>query len=107
ILFKEGPLTAEERSVMQNHPDMGVAMLTGIDYLEPAAAEVRYHHERWDGGGYPAGLRTEPIPLLARIFSVVDVWDALTHDRPYRPAWSEDNGFQHLRRGAGSMFDPP
>ncbi len=81
-------------------------MLSEIGYLAPALDIPYCHHERWDGSGYPRGLRGEEIPLSARIFAVVDVFDALTSDRPYRKAWSRDDAIAHIREGSGRHFDP-
>jgi HD-GYP domain-containing protein (c-di-GMP phosphodiesterase class II) len=81
-------------------------MLAPVKYLEPALTIPHYHHERWDGSGYPEGLSGEEIPLPARIFAVVDVWDALTSDRPYRPAWSKAKTTDYLKREAGRLLDP-
>ena len=106
ILLKPGRLTEEEWVIMRRHPEMAVALLTPIAYLHPALDIPHYHHERWDGAGYPHGLCGEAIPLVARLFAVVDVWDALRSDRPYRPAWSEQEVFSHIRSLAGSHFDP-
>ena len=86
--------------------EMAVALLMPIAYLHPALDIPHYHHERWDGAGYPHGLCGEAIPLVARLFAVVDVWDALRSDRPYRPAWSEQEVVSHIRSLAGSHFDP-
>lgn len=106
ILRKPGPLTAEERAVMERHPTTAWEMLSGIAYLEPALDIPWCHHERWDGRGYPRGLRGEDIPLAARIFALVDVWDALRSDRVYRAAWPEAEVRAFLRDGAGTQFDP-
>jgi HD-GYP domain-containing protein (c-di-GMP phosphodiesterase class II) len=81
-------------------------MLKSIDYLNPALNIPHYHHERWNGSGYPEGLKGEDIPLEARIFSVVDAWDALTSDRPYRKAWSDEKTAEYLSEQAGKEFDP-
>ncbi|MDV6373444.1 HD domain-containing phosphohydrolase [Deinococcus arenicola] len=107
ILRKPGPLTEQERSLMQKHVIVGDHMLRE-EILVPreVRAIVRSHHERWDGAGYPDGLAAEKIPLLARIFSVVDVYDALISKRPYKPAWTHAQALEELRRGAGSQFDP-
>jgi PAS domain S-box-containing protein/putative nucleotidyltransferase with HDIG domain len=106
ILLKPGPLTDEEWVVMKRHPVLAYEMLSSIRYLH-AALDIPYcHHEKWDGTGYPRGLKGEDIPLTARIFAVVDVWDALTSDRPYRQAWSEEKTRQHIQAGAGTHFDP-
>ncbi len=106
ILLKPGPLTAEEWAVMKRHPEIAFDLLSPIPYLEPALSIPYYHHEKWDGTGYPVGLKGRKIPLPARIFAVVDVWDALSSDRPYRKAWPEDLVIGHLRSLAGQHFDP-
>ena len=106
ILFKPGPLTTEERQVMQQHPQFGNQFLHSIAYLQPAAEIVYCHHEHWDGSGYPRGLKGEEIPLSARIFSVVDVWDALTSDRPYRASWSREKTMEYIQGLSGIQFDP-
>ena len=106
ILVKPGKLDEAETALMRTHPKIGHDMLLKVDFLR-AAADVPYsHHERWDGGGYPQGLRGEEIPLAARVFSVVDVWDALSHSRVYKPAWPEDEVVAYLRQVAGSQLDP-
>jgi PAS domain S-box-containing protein len=106
ILLKPGPLTDQEWAIMHLHPGYAYEMLAPIEYLHAALDIPYYHHERWDGTGYPRGLKGEEIPLAARIFAVVDVWDALTSDRPYRPAWSNEKALAHIRSLAGSHFDP-
>jgi len=106
ILLKPGPLRDEEWSVMRLHPDYALQMLAPISYLAPAVDIPFRHHERWDGSGYPGGLRGEEIPLPARLFAVVDVWDALTSDRPYRRAWSRERSRSYLRERSGHLFDP-
>lgn len=107
ILLKPGPLTEEEWGVMRKHPVFAFELLVPIRYLRKSALEIPYcHHERWDGSGYPRGLKGEEIPFAARMFAVVDVWDALTSDRPYRGAWSEEKALQYLREYAGILFDP-
>lgn len=106
ILLKPGPLDQAERAVIERHPEYAHAMLAPVPFLRPALAIPHYHHERWDGGGYPAGLRGEQIPLAARLFAVVDVYDALRSDRPYRQGWSHQRVCQYLREHAGSHFDP-
>jgi ribonuclease P protein subunit RPR2 len=106
ILFKPGPLTPEERALMCMHPQIGSEILRHIDFLDEAKVVVRHHHERWDGSGYPDALDGETIPVHARVFALADALDALTTDRPYRPAvgWQEA---RHVIRGAaGSQFDP-
>ena len=106
ILLKPGPLTAEEWAMMQQHPNLAYKMLAPIRYLH-AALDIPYsHHERWDGEGYPLGLRNEQIPLAARIFAVVDVWDALRSQRTYRGAWLDQKVIEYLRQQAGTHFDP-
>ncbi|WP_184136821.1 PAS domain S-box protein [Deinococcus humi] len=106
ILLKPGKLTDEEWAEMRKHPDYAVELLSPIRFLRPALDIPEYHHEKWDGSGYPLGLKGEVIPLTARAFAVVDVYDALTSDRPYRPAWSGERALAHIRSGAGSHFDP-
>ena len=81
-------------------------MLLPIEYLRPALDIPYCHHEKWDGSGYPRGLKGEEIPLIARIFAVIDVWDAVTSDRPYRPAWSREKALAHIQEEAGTHFDP-
>jgi HD-GYP domain-containing protein (c-di-GMP phosphodiesterase class II) len=106
ILLKPGPLTEAEWVVMRRHPVVAHQMLSPISYLR-AALDIPYcHHEKWDGSGYPRGLKGEEIPLAARLFSVVDVWDALSSERPYRAAWEPEKVIDHLRSQAGSHFDP-
>lgn len=106
ILLKPGSLTDEEWVVMKKHPDFAYEMLSPIQYLK-AALDIPYcHHEKWDGTGYPRGLTGEQIPLAARIFAVVDVWDALISDRPYRKAWTKEKALEHIKAGLGSHFDP-
>jgi PAS domain S-box-containing protein len=106
ILLKEGPLTPEEWVIMKTHPHMAYEMIVSIDYLRDAVDIPHFHHEKWDGSGYPHGLAGQDIPLAARIFAIVDVWDALTSDRPYRKAWSEEDALQFIREQAGKHFDP-
>jgi len=106
ILHKPGPLDGDEWDVMHRHPDFAFQMLKDIVYLEPALDIPHYHHERWDGSGYPDGLRDEEIPLVARIFAVVDAWDALSSDRPYRDAWPREKTIAYLKEQAGKQFDP-
>jgi HD-GYP domain-containing protein (c-di-GMP phosphodiesterase class II) len=106
ILLKPGKLTDEEWVVMKRHPEIAYELLSPIVFLRPALDIPHCHHEKWDGTGYPRGLRGEQIPLAARIFALVDVWDALRSDRPYRPAWPEERVFEHIRMSAGSHFDP-
>ncbi|MEI7645690.1 MAG: HD domain-containing phosphohydrolase [Chloroflexales bacterium] len=106
ILLKPGPLTDAEWEQMRMHPVYSYDLLHEIAFLTPALAIPISHHERWDGQGYPAGLRGEQIPLPARIFAVVDVWDALTNDRPYRAAWPPSRACAYLADHAGVHFDP-
>jgi HD-GYP domain-containing protein (c-di-GMP phosphodiesterase class II) len=106
ILHKPGRLNDAEWQEMKLHPVYAFEWLSRIEYLRPALEIPHYHHERWDGSGYPEGLRGKDIPLAARIFSVVDVWDALTHARPYRPAWDESEALEYLRANSGLLFDP-
>ena len=106
ILLKPGPLTEDEWAVMRRHPVLAHELLSPIPYLGPALDIPYCHHERWDGTGYPRGLRGDQIPLAARIFAVADVWDALRSDRPYRNAWSAPQTREYIRSLAGSHFDP-
>ncbi len=106
ILLKPGPLTDEEWVVMRKHPEYAYEMLYPIVYLRPALDIPYAHHEKWDGTGYPRGLKGEAIPLAARLFAVVDVWDALRSDRPYRAAWPEEKVREHIRSLSGTHFDP-
>jgi HD-GYP domain-containing protein (c-di-GMP phosphodiesterase class II) len=106
ILHKPGPLSEQEWEVMRNHPGDARNYLANISYLASALDIPYCHHERWDGSGYPLGLKEEQIPLAARIFAVVDVWDALTTDRPYRKAWSASRALAHVREQSGRHFDP-
>jgi PAS domain S-box-containing protein/putative nucleotidyltransferase with HDIG domain len=106
ILFKPGPLTDEEWVVMKKHPTFAYEMLAPISYLRQALDIPYCHHEKWDGSGYPRGLKGEQIPVVARIFAVVDVWDALRSDRPYRAAWTEEKVRAHILSSSGTHFDP-
>ena len=106
ILFKQGALTDDEWKVMRMHPVNGYRMLSAIPFLRPALDIPYCHHEKWDGTGYPRGLRGEEIPLGARIFAVVDVWDALRSVRPYRPPWPLDKVYEYIRSQTGNYFDP-
>lgn len=106
LLRKPGPLTPDERAIVQQHPTWGTELLEAVPLLTPALDVVGGHHERYDGKGYPHGLRGEEIPLTARIFAVVDALDAMTHDRPYRSARSVVEALEVLRREAGQQFDP-
>lgn len=106
ILGKQGPLTDDEWVQMRRHPELAVQMLQGIEYLRPALAIPRCHHEKWDGSGYPAGLVREQIPLEARLFAVVDVYDAITSVRPYRRPMTAADARATIEEGSGSHFDP-
>jgi HD-GYP domain-containing protein (c-di-GMP phosphodiesterase class II) len=106
ILCAPGRLSEKEWALMRRHPEEGVRMLSEIPFLDCALDVVRHHHERWDGGGYPDGLRGHEIPLWARIFSVVDALDAITAERPYRPARSFESALEEIRSHAGTQFDP-
>ncbi|MGH7565763.1 MAG: HD domain-containing phosphohydrolase [Gemmatimonadota bacterium] len=106
ILHKPGPLTDEEWEVMRRHPVYAYELLSAISYLRPALDIPHLHHERWDGSGYPLGLKSEEIPLAARVFAVVDTWDALTSNRPYRAKVAEDRAREIIRDGSGKDFDP-
>jgi len=106
ILFKPGPLSSDEWTIMRRHPTDAFELLAPIRFLHSSLDIPYCHHERWDGSGYPRGLEGEQIPLAARIFSVVDVWDALLSDRPYRKAWHEERVRRYLRERAGILFDP-
>ncbi|HNB42376.1 MAG TPA: PAS domain S-box protein, partial [Anaerolineales bacterium] len=106
ILHKPDKLTAEEWAVMRQHTNYAYQMLTPITYLKPALDIPRCHHEKWDGTGYPDGLKGEQIPIAARIFAVVDVWDALTSDRSYRDAWTKEKAIEFIRSESGKHFDP-
>jgi len=106
ILLKAGKLTSEEWNIMRQHPIYAYEMLSPITYLHPALDIPYCHHEKWDGSGYPRGLKGEEIPLAARIFAIVDVLDALTSDRPYRKAWSYQKALDYIREQVGKHFDP-
>lgn len=107
VLLKPGRLTDQEFELIKRHPEIGAEICQGIPFLpEPTRQIVRYHHEKWDGTGYPDGLVGPDIPLPARLFALVDVFDALTSDRPYRPAWSAQKALQHMRGESGTHFDP-
>ena len=106
ILSKPGPLTAAEWRVMRTHPLIGYQMVSSIPFLKGAAEIVRYHHEMFDGSGYPEALKGEEIPMPARVFSVVDAFDAMTTDRPYRAALPLDHAVTEIERMAGTQFDP-
>jgi len=106
ILLKQGPLTDAEWNVMKHHPVYARDLISAIEYLRPAVDIPYCHHERWDGAGYPRGLAGHSIPLAPRIFAVADVWDALTSDRPYRPAWVPTRAREYIHEQTRSQFDP-
>jgi HD-GYP domain-containing protein (c-di-GMP phosphodiesterase class II) len=106
ILFKPGPLDQDEWETMRQHPKYAVDLLSPIKYLERAVEIPHWHHEKWDGTGYPDKLRGEEIPFSARLFAMVDVFDALTSDRPYRRAWSKKDAVQYIENQSGKHFDP-
>ena len=106
ILLKPGKLNSDEMALMQQHPNFAYELLHPIDYLRPALDIPYCHHEKWDGSGYPRGLKGEEIPIAARIFAIVDVYDALTSDRPYRSAWSKQETLEHISEQRGKHFDP-
>jgi PAS domain S-box-containing protein len=106
ILHKPGNLTDDEWNIMRKHPEYAYDMLYPIEYLRPALSIPYSHHEKWDGTGYPQGLKGEQIPLPARLFAIVDMWDALRSDRPYRQGWPEEKVLEHIGALAGTHFDP-
>ena len=106
ILLKEGPLDYWERKIMERHPVLARDMLNQIEFLHPCMDIPTYHHEKWDGAGYPEGLVGEEIPITARLFAVIDVWDALTSNRPYRQAWPEQDTLKYIKEQSGKHFDP-
>lgn len=106
ILLKPGPLNEDEWEIMRKHPIYAYELLSPIEFLRPALDIPYCHHEKWDGSGYPRGLKGEQIPPSARIFAVVDVWDALRSDRPYRTAWEAQRVRDHIKALGGSHFDP-
>jgi putative nucleotidyltransferase with HDIG domain len=106
ILLKADKLTEAEWEKMRKHPEFAYTMLSSIRYLQPALDIPYCHHEKWDGSGYPRGLKGEEIPIAARIFAVADVWDAITSDRPYRNGWSKEAALEYIREQSGKYFDP-
>jgi len=106
ILFKPGPLTEDEWKIMRRHPLIAEELLKPISHLAAALPIPRFHHEKWDGSGYPDGLAGESIPLAARLFAFADVYDALTSDRPYRRAWSQADALDYIQKNSGAHFDP-
>jgi HD-GYP domain-containing protein (c-di-GMP phosphodiesterase class II) len=106
ILCKNGALSDPEWDVMREHPTIGAQIVAPIQFLGDAVEVIRHHHERFDGAGYPSGMRGEEIPLAARVFAVADSYDAMTSDRPYRDAMPKDRALEEISSGAGSQFDP-
>ncbi len=106
ILLKPGKLTDAEWSIMRQHPQHAYRWMKDIPFLKEAVVVPYSHHERWDGSGYPQGLKGEEIPLAARMFAVIDVWDAITSDRPYRKAFTREEAADHIKAGSGTHFDP-
>lgn len=106
ILFKPGPLTEEEWKIMRLHPGIAVDLLSSVSYLTPALTIPHWHHEKWDGTGYPDQLHGRDIPFSARLFALVDVYDALTSHRSYRSAWSKNEALQYIESQSGRHFDP-
>jgi PAS domain S-box-containing protein len=106
ILLKPGLLTDEERAIIQQHPLLAYQLLAPISFLKKAMDIPYYHHEKWDGTGYPCGLKGDEIPLSARIFAIVDVWDAVNSERHYKKAWTREESTRYLMEQAGKHFDP-
>jgi len=106
IVLKPGELTEYEWGIMRKHPQYAFELLLPISFLRPALDIPYCHHEKWDGTGYPRGLNAEQIPLGARVFAIIDVWDALTSDRPYRKAWTKEQALGYIKEQSGKHFDP-
>ena len=106
VLLKPYSLTDLEWEVMRQHPDLAYQLLSPIEFLHPALDIPYCHHEKWDGTGYPRGLKGAQIPFAARIFAIVDVWDALCSNRIYRQAWSKEKALAHIKEQSGKHFDP-
>jgi putative nucleotidyltransferase with HDIG domain len=106
ILHKPDKLTEDDWRTMRIHPDIGARIVEGIPFLQDTLPVIRYHHERWDGSGYPLGLKAEDIPFHARVFAVADVFDALTSNRSYREKSSPEEALEYMREQAGCLFDP-
>lgn len=106
ILRKPGPLDAQEREIIKQHPALALRFISHIPFLQSATAIPYYHHENWDGTGYPNGLKGKEIPLAARLFTLVDHWDALSSDRPYRKAWAREKIISHISENSGKLYDP-
>ena len=106
VLLKPGKLTRAEWNIMSQHPWLGYKLLAPISFLKDSLDIVRYHHEKWDGNGYLSGLQGEEIPLPARIFAIVDVWDAVQSDRIYKKAWNRGEAIELIKTKSGEHFDP-
>jgi len=106
ILYKPEELSEEEQKIIRQHPQLAYDMLEPIAYLRDALSIPYFHHEKWDGTGYPRGLSGTQIPLEARLFAIVDVWDAITTDRPYRKGWPKEKALEYIREQSGKYFDP-
>ena len=106
ILLKPAGLDEDERKILQQHPVYAKQMLTDVSFLQPCLDVAYSHHEHWDGHGYPEGWKGQRIPFKARIFAVVDQWDALTSDRPYRKAWSRSDVITYFQENSGKIYDP-
>jgi putative nucleotidyltransferase with HDIG domain len=106
ILLKPGPLDEDERQMMRQHPDIGARIVDGVPFLQDAMPVIRYHQECWNGSGYPIGLKGTDIPLIARIFAVVDTFDALTTNRPYRSPMPAEEAMEYICDNAGILYDP-
>lgn len=106
ILSKRGPLNYDEKKIMEKHTIYAKEMLSPISFLSAASVISYCHHERWDGCGYPQGLKGDEIPLSARLFAVVDQWDALSSEPPYRKAWPQERIISYIKDNSGKSFDP-
>jgi HD-GYP domain-containing protein (c-di-GMP phosphodiesterase class II) len=106
ILHKPGPLSEDEWKIMRTHPDIGAKIVEGIPFLQETIPLIRHHQERWNGTGYPGALSGDEIPILARMFAIVDAFDALTSKRPYRQRISTEEAVEYLREQSGILFDP-
>ena len=106
ILLKPGRLSRGEWDVMRKHPDYAYDLIYPVEYLRPCLSIPYSHHEKWDGTGYPQGLKGEEIPLSARLFAIVDVWETLSFDRVYREAWPQERVMEYIRQHSGTQFDP-
>ena len=106
VLLKQGRLNESEWSQIKMHPQIAHDIISNINFLNPSIDIPYHHHEKWDGSGYPTGLKGESIPIAARLFAVIDVWDALIHSRVYKPAWPEHEVLSYIKEGSGKHFDP-